>query len=461
MTRPARRRAHRVSGLLRALAVIGAATAAALGASQPAAAAEFGMSDGRPQLFDSPHLHALDFQHVRLVLPWDAARRDGTWMEWLDRARLQGWQVMVSPTIDAAHDCGTGSCTGPAPADYEAALRELLARAPAITSVEAWNEPNHSLQPTSRSPILAANYFEAARAACDGRCTAVAGNMLDGTGLTSYLRQYRAALKSKPAVWGLHDYFDATYFQRSGLDQILAITDGPVWLTETGGLVTFRSDTGTLPYDEARAADSLRWIFTMAKQNPQIKRAYLYGMWQQPWNPFDSALLRVDGTERESMQVARAYIGKRKVKLDGEQAPNLDDPAIAAAAVDPVDAVAPGGISRAGSSGGSAAGSAASGRLYLVGKRPRMGRGREVAVGIRCVGSRGCTGRLRLGAGRWHDGRAIKLEPFATKTLRIRLPKAIAAKVNLRLPISRAAWLTVCDATATCGPADRVKLRRD
>jgi hypothetical protein len=89
-----------------------------------------------------------------------------------------------------------------------------------------------------------------------------------------------------------------------------------------------------------------------------------------------------------------------------------------------------------------------------------MGRKRQVTVAIRCVGSRSCSGRLRLGACRWHDGRAIRLEPFAAKTLRIQLPKAIAAKVDLRLPISRAAWLSVCDTGAICSPGDRVKLRR-
>ncbi len=431
--------------------------AATLASAQPAAATEFGMSDGAPRLFDSPHLHALNFQHVRLVLPWDAARRDGTWREWLERARLQGWQVMVSPTIDTARDCDTGSCIGPTAAEYQAALRELLVMAPAITSVEAWNEPNHSLQPTSRSAPLAAAYFEAARAACEGgRCTAVAGNLLDGIGMTSYLKSYRAALKSKPAVWGLHNYFDATYFGRSGLDQMLAVTDGPIWLTETGGLVTFRSDTGTLPYDEARAADSLRWIFTLASQNPRMQRAYLYGMWQQPWSPFDSALLRVDGHERESMQVVRANVGKRKVALGGEQAPIVDSAAIAAAAEDPVDAVAPGGVSRRPAS----AGAAANGRLYFVGKRPTMGRQRRVALSIRCVGSAGCTGRVKLGAGKWHDGRAVTLKAFETKTVRVQLPKSVAARVNLRLPIKRAAWVAVCDAGAVCGASDRVKLRR-
>ncbi len=409
------------------------------------------MSDGRPMLFDSPHLHALNFQHVRLVLPWDAARRGGTWHAWLDRARLQGWQVLIAPTIDTAHDCDSGSCSGPTPADYEAALRELLASAPAITAVAGWNEPNHSLQPTARSAGLAAAYYEAARSACEGRCTAVAGNMLDGNGMAAYLRAYKVALVHKPAVWGLHDYFDATYFSRAGLDELLDATEGPIWITETGGLVTFRSDSGTLPYDERRAADSLRWLFTMALKTPRVQRAYLYGMWQEPWNAFDSALLRVDGKERESMQVARAYIGKRKTALGGAEAPNLADPAIAAAAVDPVDAEAPGGVRRGG------AGSA--GHLYVVGKRPRTTRGGRLALQVRCVGSGACKGKVRLGAGKWRERRELSLPAFGQKTVKFRLPAAAARRVNLRLPLTRAAWVAVCDATATCGASKWIKLR--
>ncbi len=432
--------------------LLGAATAAlALTGAQPAAAAEFGMSDGRPALFDSAHLHALNFQHVRLVLPWDAARRDGSWHGWLERARLQGWQVLVAPTIDTPHDCDTGSCSGPSPADYEAALRELLASAPAITAVAGWNEPNHSMQPTARSAALAASYFEAARAACEGRCTAVAGNMLDGNGMAAYLKAYKAALVHKPAVWGLHDYFDATYFSRAGLDELLSATDGPIWLTETGGLVTFRSDSGTLPYDERRAADSLRWVFTMVAKTPRIQRAYLYGMWQEPWNAFDSALLRVDGQERESMQVSRAYIGKRKAQLGGEQPPDLADEKIAAAAVDPVDAAAPGGVRRAGDG--------TAGHLYVVGKRPKTSHGGRLALQIRCVGSQACKGKVRLGAGQWRERRTVELPGFGQKTVKFRLPPEAAKRVNLRLPLTRAAWVAVCDSTATCGSSKWIKLR--
>lgn len=420
---------------LRRLAVAAVALVSLTGAT-PASAATFGMSDGRPVLFDSEHLQGLDFQHVRLVLPWDAARRSGSWDAWLKRAQDRGFDVLIAPTIDAPGDCETGTCTPPSPGAYRAALSELLARYPGIAAVEAWNEPNHALQPTSRSPSLAAAYFDQAAAACEGRCTAVAGNFLDGQALPGYLAAYRAALQTRPAVWGLHNYFDATYFSRSGLDAILAITDGPVWLTETGGLVTFKaSGGGELPYDEARAADSLRWIFTLALQNPRLQRVYLYGMWQQPWNSFDSALLRVDNSERPSMQVVRDYLGKRTVALPGPDAPLLGDPRIDAVA----DGRGPGGLAGAvpGSGGAAAAAAAtvAAGTLRLVGKRPAVDRKGRSTLKIRCLRGAPCVGRVTVHAGRWSSVRRVRLRAGGVKTYRIQLPqrKRTMEPVRIRL----------------------------
>lgn len=386
----------------------------------PAApAATVGMSDGRPALFDSRELQALDFQQVRLVLPWDAARRAGTWDAWLGRATEQGWPVLVAPTA---------TDRAPTATDYEAALRELLQRWPAIDAVEAWNEPNHRSRPTASRPALAAAFFDAAHRACVGRCTAVAGNLLDAPGMADYLARYRAALTTTPAVWGLHNYWDATYFSRQGVDQLLAITDGPIWLTETGGLVSFQPDgpgTGLLP-DERRAADSLRWLFTLAAAEPRIARMYLYGMWQQPWNPFDSALLRVDNSERESMQVVRQQIGPRRQPPGWSREPASTAPSSGPATPTPNSTTAPLGVRPA---------------LRLVGKRitvsARTGRAR---IALRCLGAP-CSGRLALRAGRWRSSRAVEVAADRSRALTIRLG-ARAVRSAARTP--RTARATVC-----------------
>ena len=97
--------------------------------------------------------------------------------------------------------------------------------------------------------------------------------------MATYLAAYKSALVTTPAVWGLHDYYDATYFQSSGVDALLRATTGPVWLTETGGIVSFTSGASSLPYDERRAADAVSWVYQLADRRPRIARVYLH-QWQ-------------------------------------------------------------------------------------------------------------------------------------------------------------------------------------
>jgi Glycosyl hydrolase catalytic core len=439
---------------IRLIATALAVLAACGTAPRAASAVGVGMSDGRPGLFDSEHLRDLDFQYVRLVLPWDAARRDGTWNAWLARASTQGWPVLIAPTA-----------AGPAPSatDYEAALRDLLARYPAIESVEGWNEPNHGSQPTAGKPALAAAYFEAARRACTSQCTAVAGNLLDAGSMGTYLAAYRAALTTDPAVWGVHNYYDATYFQSRGVDQVAAIAQGEVWITETGGLVSFSPNgPGTgLPADEHRAADGLRWLFTLTSQNPRVSRMYLYGMWQQPWNAFDSALVRVDNTEREGMAVVRAYVGARKSSPSGPTAAQAVDNGTsvvgtgvaaagpgAAGPSDPTIAAAHTAAPRtAAASNPTATGSAPSSVFRLVGKRITVNRrtGRAT-ITIRCVLA-DCAGRVTVKAGGWRYARGVQLAAGRTRALRVRLSRRATSTLGGKP--SRRATASLC-ITSSC-----------
>ncbi len=446
-----RRRLRRVPALI-AAAVLSAVAMAGGPAADEARATEFGMSDGRSALFDAPHLHELAFTRVRLVLPWDAARRDGSWNEWLRRAELQGFPVLVAPTIDKPNRCDGGPCIAPSTAQYASALTELLDRYPGIEAVEAWNEPNHSSQPTAGNPALAAAYFNAAATVCTGRCTAVAGNLLDAASMPTYLGAYRAALQSKPAVWGIHDYYDATYFARGGLDQMLAVTDGPVWITEVGGLVSFQPPGASsgLPANESRAADSLRWMFTLAGRTPRLERMYLYGMWQEPFNAFDSALLRVDNSERESMAVARAYIGPRKAKLSGPEAPELPS-----TPEDSVGATTPSAHNQL----PPPAKLGDVGRLRIEGKKIALRRGaRRLTLRVVCVGVTACHGRVELRAPGWKHTRKVSVETGAGRTVRLHLPAKVVRA--LKPKTTKTAWVRVCDTGKSCRSGARIGLAR-
>ncbi|MDO9352281.1 MAG: glycosyl hydrolase [Solirubrobacteraceae bacterium] len=490
----ARRRRSALLTLLACLAGV------LLTAATPATAAtQYGMSDGRPALFDSEKLHEVDFRNVRLVLPWNAAYEHGSWERWIERAQLQGFPVLIAPSIDKARNCETGTCSGPSVAQYTAAIGALLARYPGIDAIEAWNEPNHAVQPTSRSAAAAAAFHDAAKGLCEGgRCTVVAGNLLDGPSMAAYLARYRAALKTRPDVWGVHNYFDATYFDSDGVDRTLATGNTPVWLTETGGLVTFRSPTSTLPYDERRAADSVRWIFGLVRRSPRIERVYFYGMWQQPTNPFDSALLRVDNAERPSMSMVRDGIGLRTVKLPGIQAPELIDPvtgtfpgadgagtggAGGAPAGDEGDGSSSGGLgglggldgstgtegdgtrrdgtaadSRRGGAGdgGRSDGSGASsapGALRVIGKRLRVGADRRLVVRLRCVGTVDCRGSYAVAVGPWRLRREVEVRPGGQFTARWMVPRGVVR--SLKAGRIRERWVRACDHGAVCSVAPR------
>jgi hypothetical protein len=429
------------------LAAVALAIGSLAGLSGAAAAApEYGISDGRPALFDAPQVREVNFTRVRLVLPWNAAYHEGTWTTWLQRAELQGYPVLIAPTIDAAHDCETGTCSGPSQADYRSALSALLALYPGIDSVEAWNEPNHALQPTSHDPAAAAGYFNTAADLCTGRCIAVAGNLLDAPGFGTYLSAYKAALTTTPAVWGLHNYYDATYFQSTGVDTMLANTSGPLWLTETGGLVSFTPDgASALPADEHRAADSLRWLFTLVQTTPRIQRMYLYMLWQQTTNGFDSALLRADNSERESMAVVRAYVGPRQQPLTGVQAP----------AIPPFQ-----GSTLLGSTPKSLAEAAAKlGLVRLSGKRVVLPtHTRRLSLLARCFAAQACRNRLQVRVGAWNFTRSFAVAARSSKRLRLRLPRAVAAGLARRPAAT--AWARVCPLTGTCISSPRLKVVR-
>ena len=105
---------------------------------------------------------------------------------------------------------------------------------------------------------------------------------VDGPGMLSWLAEYRRALAEAPKVWGLHDYYDTTYFRTTGLADFTRAVSGQVWLTETGGIVELRSRDGSvsLPRDELRARASVSFAFETARAfASRVGRLYLY-QWQ-------------------------------------------------------------------------------------------------------------------------------------------------------------------------------------
>lgn len=295
----------------RVLAAVAGAVGALLCAAAPAPALVTGVGDQHRWFLDDPQFQALGVDHVRVIVPWNAALTGDERVEaWMARAAAHQKVPLVAFEHEPGTQCPNAPCTAPSVAAYEHAVAAFLARWPQVREIVPWNEPNHRAQPTAGRPALAADLYDAARRACPA-CTVVAADVLDDPDTVGrWLSAYRAALDSEPAVWGLHNYYDATYGTSSGVDRFLAAVPGEVWLTETGGIVRFRSASGGgLPEDEGRAAQAIKWLYAMLPSRPRVTRMYLYQWQSTPFSDFDAGLVRPDGSPRPSLDEVRAALG--------------------------------------------------------------------------------------------------------------------------------------------------------
>ena len=129
----------------------------------------------------------------------------------------------------------------------------------------------------------------------------VAADVLDEENMAHWLRVFKRYAKA-PSLWGLHNYKDANRFRTIGTKTLLRTVRGQIWLTETGGISAFTTSKGkvALPFDEGRAARSMRFLFDrLVRLAPRrITRAYIFNWRGRTTETFDSALLRPDGTVR-------------------------------------------------------------------------------------------------------------------------------------------------------------------
>lgn len=366
--------------------------------AQAAAALRTGISEQHRGMFGSPTFEALGISNVRIVVPWDAALTDDERSrEWIEAALARGSAVLVAFDKSRGVECPGATCAGPSIPEYEAGVAGFRARWPQITDITPWNEPNHKSQPTYSDLGLAGQYYNAARRVCPG-CRLIAGDFLDDAGLSYSLTNYRRVLTEQPAVWGLHNYWDATYFSDQGVETMLRGAPGELWLSETGGIVRF----GTLAYDEARAADSIRWLYSMTRSRPRVKRMYLYHWQGSAAHDFDGGLIGPDGSERLGLAVVREELARNP---DPEPAP--------AGPNDGGTTGSGGGAASGGDAGPAGPGTRGSTavRVRLSGKALRLLR-RGLGVQVACISAPSrCAGRI-----------VVKLPGRAARTSGVRLP---------------------------------------
>jgi hypothetical protein len=281
---------------------------------EPAAGttALLGIADQKPETFSNPLFRSLQVRRTRLNTPWNSIDTEPERLgAWLSAAGDAGLEPLVAFEHGRGELCPAQPCRLPPVAAYRRAVAKFRARYPWVDHIQPWNEANSATQPTGTHPERAAAYYEAVRQAC-ARCVVPAADLLDSANIGRWVGRFRAALRGPaPRLWGLHNYSDTNRFRDTGTRSLLDAVPGEIWLTEAGGIVSFRTADGrvALPPDEQRAARATRYLLRLAAAHrDRIKRIYVY-QWRIdfPGNRFDAGLVSWENAPRPALAVVRAH----------------------------------------------------------------------------------------------------------------------------------------------------------
>ena len=298
---------------------------AALAAPAHAATYRVGIGEQSAAIFGDARFKATGIKRVRYLVSWDWSRRSwqrGEVTGYLNGVQASGREAFV--TFTASRGCWSDNrysrasrCRAPSTRAYVRAFKAFRKRFPFVKVFAPWNEANHMSQPTVRSPKRAAQYYNALRKACR-TCTLVAADVLDQRGVEGYLRSFMRYAKGSPRRWGLHNYSDVNRVRSTGTRAVLRTVPGEVWLTETGGVVSFGR---SFPWSESRAAARTKYMFKLAdayrNRRPglrsRISRIYPYSWYgDRRGSRFDAGLMDPDGSPRKAYPVFRSLVAKRR-----------------------------------------------------------------------------------------------------------------------------------------------------
>jgi hypothetical protein len=270
-----------------------------------------GIGDQNPSMFSSPAFKKLGVKHSRLALPWDWYRDQYTIDQtdvWMAAAQANGVQPLVAFNRNWRSN---GHRKLPSLSLYRKSFRLVRERYPFLRDFSAWNEANHSSQPTSRSPRMAARYYNAMRKDCRS-CTIVAADVLDSRDMLVWVKKFKRYAPSA-RIWGLHNYKDAN--DATGTTKtLLKAVKGKVWLTETGGILRLKPSDGSRggrKHTKSQQAKAVKRVYTIAKSSRRITRVYFYEWAKKRGNRWDSAFVETNGKLRPSYHALKRGIRVR------------------------------------------------------------------------------------------------------------------------------------------------------
>jgi hypothetical protein len=281
------------------LAVVVSALTAAAGAAvaqSASASVTVGIGQQTPDLFTSKYWAALHAPHVRYITPWD------TLSDPIEKAALDNYLAAANAAhadvmIGFTHSYRSPRLAAllPTPAQFQKAFRAWRKQYPLVRDWIPWNEANNTGGPGSRHPDRIAAYYNVATKVCP-RCNIVAADVLDIGNMTAWVKQFLRYAHPRPRIWGIHNYHDANALISRSTRNLLSLTKGQIWFTETGGLVRFRVKIdGRIQdrhYGIKHAAISTRYVLNLSRISKRITRIYLYH-WRAPvkFTSWDSGLM--------------------------------------------------------------------------------------------------------------------------------------------------------------------------
>jgi hypothetical protein len=280
-----------------------------------------GISDQLAKTFTNPKFAPLKMKVARYIAPYDVMTDPAQLQrfdDWIKGARASRQKVLVS--FEHSRTAGK-EAKMPSISAYTKELKAFnKAYGSMVEDISPWNVVNVCQkngrtegQPKKicKDPKVAAAVYKAAKKVFP-KSKMVVLDFLDGndaSSAVSYIRKFKKIVKpSSKAIWGLHNYSDTNRYDDSKKRTkaiLKEIGKGEVWLTETGGQVTFkkRSVAAGAPF----AAKALGCMFDIANRYKMIKRVYVYSFNGTPEGQgltFDSGLVASDGvTERPGYQV--------------------------------------------------------------------------------------------------------------------------------------------------------------